>query len=192
MAVSLVDVPIPDGEAEYFAECNYMWKDAVKVTKTHTAHVMIIVINHNDNSIEAASLFTKIASSCLKEENTLGIYTAGTVFQPEFYIAVANILKNGELPIPDWIYIGLEQGASGNSAYTYGLESFGKNEIEILNSKHTLEELRNFLFYVCEYVIKNNMLFRDGETISFSSDQQLKITKSKAVRVEGESIKINY
>lgn len=192
VAVSLMDVPIPDGEAEYFAECNYMWKDAVEETKKHQAHVMVIVINHNNDSIECASLFSKVASSCLKAENALGIYTSGTVFQPEFYIAIADILKKGALPIPDWIYIGLGQDEEGNSAYTYGLEAFGKMEIEILNSKHSLEELRDFLFYVCEYVIKNDMYFRDGETISFASDQQLKITKSKAVSVEGESIKINY
>ena len=53
-------------------------------------------------------------------------------------------------------------------------------------------QIQAFLFYVAEYVIKENMIFRDGETISFSSEQKLKITKSEAVNVQGESLKIWY
>ncbi|MDD6795861.1 MAG: DUF4261 domain-containing protein [Clostridiaceae bacterium] len=192
VAISLIPCPIPDGEAEYYAACNYMWKDAVEITKKHTAQVIVMVINHNNNSLEAASLFAKISSTCLSEPNALGIYTAGTVFEPKFYISIAKLLKQNELPIPDWIYIGFGQDNNGNSSYTYGLESFGKAEIEIVNSTHSFEELRTFLYYVCEYVIKNNMTFRDGETISFSSNNILKITKSKGIQLEGETIKIWY
>lgn len=192
VAISLMDAPVPDGEAEYFAESNYMWKDAVETTKKHKAHILVAVINRNGDSLEAASIFTKVSSTCLKEKNALGIYTSGTVFQPEFYTAVASVLKDDDLPIPDWIYIGFGRDEKGNAAYTYGLEAFGKLEIEIINSSHDFEELRNFLYYVCEYVIKENVFFRDGETISFSSDNVLKVTKSKAVRVDGDSIKIWY
>lgn len=190
MAVSLIDAPVPDGEAEYFAETNYMWKEAVETTKKHQAHLVVFTINHEGDSVAAAMAFTMLVSSCLNQKSVLGIYTSGTVFQPQFYQELAEIMKDGEMPIPIWVYLGLASDENGNSGYTYGMDAFGKCEMEILNSSHSLQEIQSFLYYVVEYVIKENMVFRDGETIGFTADEKLKITKSEAVRLDGESLKI--
>lgn len=192
MAVSLMETPIPDGEAEYFAQANYMWKEAVETTKKHQAHLVVFTISREGNPIEAACNFTVLVSSCLSQKSVLGIYTTGTVFEPAFYQKGADAMKKGELPVPIWVYVGLGRNEKGNMGYTYGMEAFGKSEMEILESEHSLEQIQAFLFYVAEYVIKENMIFRDGETISFSSEQKLKITKSEAVNVQGESLKIWY
>lgn len=192
MAVSLMEAPIPDGEAEYFAASNYMWREAVETTKRHQAHLVVFAINREGDAIASASAFSILVSSCLNQKSVLGIYTSGTVFQPKFYQEVAAVMKKGEMPIPVWVYLGLGKGENGNDGYTYGMDAFGKSEIEILNSSHTLEEIQSFLYYVVEYVIKENMIFRDGETISFTSEEKLKITKSEAVHVDGESLKIWY
>lgn len=190
IALSIMESPIPDGEAEYFAETNYMWPEAVETTKKHQAHLVAIVINHDGDSVEAAATFSMLVSSCLNQKSVLGIYTSGTVFQPKFYKDVADIMKDGQMPVPIWVYIGLGQTEKGNIGYTYGMDAFGKMEMEILDSSHNLQEIQSFLYYVIEYVIKSDMIFRDGETLSFTSEERLKITKSKAIYVEGESLKI--
>lgn len=43
LAVSLMEAPIPEGEAEYYAQTNYLWDDAVEVTKRHRAHILVTV-----------------------------------------------------------------------------------------------------------------------------------------------------
>lgn len=192
MAASLIEAPVPDGEAEYFAEGNYMWREAVETTKKHQAHLIVFTVNRSGDSVMAASVFSMLVSSCLNQRSVLGIYTSGTVFQPKFYREVAEIMKKGEMPLPIWVYVGLIRDEKGNGGYTYGMDVFGKCEMEILNSSHTLQEIQAFLYYVAEYVIKENMIFRDGETISFTSEEKLRITKSEAVYVEGESLKIWY
>ncbi|MBQ4530836.1 MAG: DUF4261 domain-containing protein [Lachnospiraceae bacterium] len=190
LSVALMEAPIPDGEAEYFAEANYMWPEAVETTKKHQAHLVVLTLNRNGNSFEAAAIFSMLVSSCLNQKSVLGIYTSGTVFQPKFYDEVANLMKKGDVPVPIWVYVGLGRTEEGNAGYTYGMDAFGKMEMEILDSSHTLEEIQSFLYYVAEYVIKENMIFRDGETISFTSEEKLKITKSAGVRLEGETLKI--
>ena len=77
-------------------------------------------------------------------------------------------------------------------AYTVGLANFGYDEIEILESAATPQQLRDFLTSISLYVIQDNVVLRDGETIGFTADEKLPITKSKGVAVEGESLKIGY
>ena len=45
VAVSFVDAPVPDGEAEHYAQGNYLWPEAVEVTKTHVSQLILAVFS---------------------------------------------------------------------------------------------------------------------------------------------------
>ena len=192
MAVALVPVPVPNGEAEHFAAGNYTWKEAVETTKKHSAQLIIFAMNRDGDTLDASIHFSKVVDCCLNQKNALGVYSAGTVHQPEFYKAMANLMKNDELPVALWVYLGIGKSEGGNDGYTYGLNSFGKTEIEIIGSDKSLEEIREFLYFVCLHIIKADMNFYDGETLRFTSDEEYTITKSEAVYVDGETFKISY
>ena len=192
ISVALMDTPVPDGEAEFYAEGNFLWREAVETTKQHQAHLLVAVLNREANAIEAACFFTDTVNLCSMETKALGIYTTGTVYEPSFYNEWAGKLRNGEMPLPLWVYVGLVRDENGLSGYTYGLTLFGRLELEIIGTSRSHEELYNFLYGVCEGILSEGMYFHDGETLSFTSDQRLTITKSKAVYVEGDSFKIAY
>lgn len=192
ISVALMDTPVPDGEAEFYAEGNFLWREAVETTKQHQAHLLVAVLNREANAIEAASFFTDTVNLCSMETKALGIYTTGTVYEPSFYNEWAGKLRNGEMPLPLWVYVGLVRDENGLSGYTYGLTLFGRLELEIIGTSRSHEELYNFLYGVCEGILSEGMYFHDGETLSFTSDQRLTIMKSKAVYVEGDSFKIEY
>ena len=192
ISVALMDTPVPDGEAEFYAEGNFLWREAVETTKQHQAHLLVAVLNREANAIEAACFFTDTVNLCSMETKALGIYTTGTVYEPSFYNEWAGKLRNGEMPLPLWVYVGLVRDENGLSGYTYGLTLFGRLELEIIGTSSSHEELYNFLYGVCEGILSEGMYFHDGETLSFTSDQRLTITKSKAVYVEGDSFKIEY
>ena len=192
ISVALMDTPVPDGEAEFYAEGNFLWREAVETTKQHQAHLLVAVLNREANAIEAACFFTDTVNLCSMETKALGIYTTGTVYEPSFYNEWAGKLRNGEMPLPLWVYVGLVRDENGLSGYTYGLTLFGRLELEIIGTSRSHEELYNFLYGVCEGILSEGMYFHDGETLSFTSDQRLTITKSKAVYVEGDSFKIEY
>ena len=68
MAVSLVPVPVPDGEAEHFAGGNYMWREAVETTKRHTAQLVVFAINRDGDTIDASMHFSKMVDCCLNQK----------------------------------------------------------------------------------------------------------------------------
>ncbi|MDR2944634.1 MAG: DUF4261 domain-containing protein [Methanosarcinales archaeon] len=190
--VSFIEAPVPNGEAEYYAETNKQWPEAPGVTKTHVAQILTAVMNYDQPLIDAAVFYTKIASSCLKLENAIGIYTSGTVFSPEFYINGADLINEGDLPILNWIYIGIYASEKGMCGYTYGLRKFGKEEVEIIDSASMPEAIHELLFDIVYYVLSNDITLEDGETIGFTEFQKLKIRKSKGIAVDGYTLKIDY
>lgn len=192
VVISFIETPVPNGEAEHYAETNYMWPDAADITKTHTAQILLAVIDRGQPAIKAGELFTKVAASCLKLENAVAIYTSGTVFPTEFYVEIADIMNEGDLPILNWIYFGVYTSDKGTSGYTYGLRMFGKEEIEIIDSTAMPESVHEFLIDIAYYVLSDDITFKDGETIGFTEFQKLRITKSKGIALDGYTLKIEY
>ena len=180
-AVSLNNYPIPGGEAEGNAESNYMWEDAVKVAKKHRAHLMVAVLGKEENLLEKGKLFTKVVAACCRQEYATGIYTSGVVFEPRFYEGFADMMKNDELPIFNWIWFGLWQNEKGLNGYTYGMEVFGKDEMEVLGTNADPNDLRDFLASLASYVLENDVELHDGETIGFTADDKHAITRSPGV-----------
>ena len=180
-AVSLNNYPIPSGEAEGNAENNYMWEDAVKVAKEHRAHLMVAVLGKEEDLLEKGKLFTKVVAACCRQEYATGIYTSGVVFEPRFYEGFADMLKGDELPIFNWIWFGLWRNEKGLNGYTYGMEAFGKDEMEVLGADAEPGDLRDFLASLASYVLENDVELHDGETIGFTADDKHAITRSPGV-----------
>jgi len=101
-------------------------------------------------------------------------------------------MTNQDLPLYNWIYFGMRKDNGENSIYTYGLADFGKLEMEIVNSKHPLNELQDLMFNLSHYVILSDVTLNDGETIGMSETQKLKISKSKGKYLDGKTLKIEY
>ena len=180
-AVSLASYPIPGGEAEGNAENNYMWEDAVKVAKEHRAHLMVAVLGKEEDLLEKGKLFTKVVAACCRQEYATGIYTSGVVFEPRFYEGFAEQMSEDELPIFNWIWFGLWQDENGMNGYTYGLDVFGKDEMEVLGTDAKPSDLRDFLASLVSYVLENDVELHDGETIGFAADDKHTITRSPGV-----------
>ena len=76
---------------------------------------------------------------------------------------------------------------------TYGMEVFGKDEMEVLNAGAEPGELRDFLASLVSYVLENDVELHDGETIGFSADDKHTITRSKGVALPDQmTLKISY
>ena len=193
-AVSLASYPIPGGEAEGNAENNYMWEDAVKVAKEHCAHLMVAVLGKEEDLLEKGKLFTKVVAACCRQDYATGIYTSGVVFEPRFYEGFADMMQEDELPIFNWIWFGLWRDEHGMNGYTYGMASFGKDEMEVLGTDAEPGDLRDFLASLVSYVLENDVELHDGETIGFAEDDKHTITRSPGVGLPEEqmTLKISW
>lgn len=194
LAISLMPAPIPDEEAIKNARTNFRWPGAVEVAEQHQAHILVALMYKENPVEEAAKLFVKICSSCLKLPNATAINTLGTVFEPNFYMnAAKTALEQDELPILNLVFFGIySEDGKTVSGYTFGMEQFEKRNMEVLNSPHDPNEVMEFLYDIVGYVLEQNVLLQDGETIGFSEEQRLPITLIDSSILEQKTLQISF
>ena len=193
IVISKFPAPVPNEEAEINAENNWMWEEAVEVTKTHKAHIVVAILGDEEDLISSGLLYTKIMATCCKQENAIGVFTCGVVFEPSYYMKSAGMIRDGELPIFTWVWFGLYRAKNGLSTYTYGMKAFGKLELEILDADEEAGKLLSFISAISSYVLQDDVEFKDGETIGLSEEDIHQITLSKGVALpEQDTLKISY
>jgi len=130
VAISFIDAPVPDGEAEYYALGNYLWKEAAEVAKTHVAQMIVAVLTRSGSPLDSGRLYAKVAASCLKLPNAIGFYSSGTVFHPGLFVEMAELMKSDEdtFPLLNLVHFGLVGTETGISGYTAGLNARTKSK----------------------------------------------------------------
>lgn len=192
-SVALMPAPVPQEEIDYHAAGNYHWKDGKETVKRQKAHLVVMVMGKALPPVEAVKLFVKLLTACCSLKGVLGIYSNGTVYQPEFYSNCARIdLKDDKFPLMNAVWFGLYMGKNGVNGFTDGLRRLGYDEMEVIDSKQSANEVIGFLAEVTNYVVTSEVILRDGETIGFTAEQKLPITKSRGYAVDGESLKIGF
>ena len=137
-------------------------------------------------------LFIKVLSTLCKQENVIGIYTNGLVYQPKFYLAMEEALKMKIFPLMGLVWVHMVRENEGYSLYTVGMNNFGKDEMEVIKYNGDPIEVRDFLLDIASYCIEEDVILRNGETIGLTAEQVCKIKRSKGVYVDGKSLKIDY
>ena len=194
IVVGLIEAPVPNGEAEYWTQGNYMWKEGVEIVSTHKAQLIVCILSDTDDLLAKGKLYVKLAASALKQDNALAFYNEGAVFPPDMYRAFCEPMKNGALPLLNLVWFGIFGNDKEIGVYTYGMRRMGKEEMEVYVPKETadLNAVRSFLLDIVDYVLSGNVTLKDGETIGFTAEQKLPITLSKGIAVDGDTLKIAY
>lgn len=192
VVLGYMSMPVPDGEAEKNAAYNYTWKNAVEVTKNHKAYMVVMILGEHKDVKADGELFVKVVSTFCKQENVIGVYTNGVVYQPKFYFAMKEALENDIYPLMGLVWFHLVREESGCSLYTMGMKNFGMDEMEIINTEENPIEVRDFLMEIASYCIEEEVILQDGETIGFTEEQICKITRSEGVYIGDMTLKIDY
>lgn len=192
VAYSLMPAPIPTDEAVHAAEINYLWNNGVEQVKRTKAHILIYVSGPVGEKLETGELLVKAVASACEQKGVLGVYTGAVTYQPAYYIDFAGMMRDGMFPLYNLVWCGMYRGEEGMCAYTRGMDKFGYDEIEVLNSAASPQELNEFVMDIAGYVITEGVVLRDGETIGFTAEQKLPITKSPGVALDQETLKIRF
>lgn len=192
--IVLMDVPIPASDLEVPCEVSYLWPEAKQEVPTHKSHIIISVTSKEKDVVNAYKLFSKTAATILKTTHALGIYLGNQqmVLPTDLYVEMTETMDESTLPIVNWVYIGVWDEDNKRGGFTFGLEEFGFREVEIINSKHSREEIWDFLYNVAHYVILSDVTLNDGETIGFTPEEKLEVTVSDGVHIPGKTVKIKY
>jgi hypothetical protein len=192
LALAKMQMQIPGGDIEGTAEYAYNWPSAVEDLKDHTGHALVTVWGGVGSPMTRHLVLSKVLCSILTTSNAVAIYhgTQSLLIPKKQYLQYNDLLAAKETPVPLWVYIGLIKSATGNSAYTYGLKEFNKQELEIIDSKLDLEDLYDFLGNIIAYILDNDVTLKSGETLGSSADEKISITASKGKFVDGVTLKL--
>lgn len=192
-AIAFMPAPIPSDDIQNSAQYAYNWQSVVEDIQEVDSHAIVSVVSGAMDNVERHLLLSRILFAIMATTpGCVGVYQGSqTLLIPrEQYLDYAQELLEGKIVVPLWVYIGLRTTTEGNNIYTYGLTAFGKQEIEVIDSPLSLDELYPFLVNICSYVIESDVVFQHGETLGYTAEQKINITSSKGVWVEGETLKL--
>ena len=193
LAVSLISSPVPGNEASDAAAGNYMWPEGRDVVTAHTAHLIVAMVNHDGDPVECGLTFVKLVDSCLRASDALGVYENDTVYRPEFFMMEAEGFRSREvIPVLAMVWIGMYRTSEGVSAYTVGLGSYARDEMEVLDADDESYNVMNFLYDVVYHLFLTGTVFKDGDTFGFGPEQVLTVNRSAGVSLDGYTLKLQY
>ncbi len=192
VSVKFIPASAPQDAMERAARKNYTWRNAVPSVKRHCAQLSVRVNLSGMSAVEGGILLVKVVAACCEQQGAIGVYANGTVYQKEQYQHFSGMARAGVFPVQNLIWMGHYNGKKGLCGYTFGLRQFGYNEIEILNSSASEQELDDFLLRLTNHIIYHDVVLRHGEIIGFQAGHRLAVTRSRGVAVPGESIKVEF
>lgn len=194
--IAFLDYPVPPAEIRTAARLSWLWRSGAPEALRHQSQLVISVIGTTAKTPDLYKLFTKVAAGVLENTNASGFYVSSQylLLSKDFYTSAArNMRDNKTTPIYCWVYFGMTQEKELSGGYTYGLQEFGLQELEIVNSKQPMQETHAVLYDAALTVIQYNLKLQNGQTFTTLEGQKLKATLSKAAFQEGEeTIKLEY
>jgi hypothetical protein len=193
-AIGHMPVPVPNGDITSTAEYAYNWETAVEDLQAHQSHLIVSVMGKGPDQLKRYKIFTRVICSLMRTTHSIGVFkgTQTLLIPKDNYLEEAALMSDDYLPLNLWIYFGLRITNNGQCGYTFGLREFNKNEMEVLDSSQSLEDIRAFLFNMAHYVLDFDVTFKDGQTCGLSAEEKIKITFSKGKLVEGQTYKLAY
>lgn len=189
-----LDYPLPLAEIKSAAEGAWMWRDAGEEAPRHQSQVVVSVIGPGSRPVRLYQLFTRAAAAVLDNTRSSGVYmnTQLVLQSKAFYLQSARNLDQQVMPVYCWVYFGMFQDGGQSCAYTYGLNEFGMTDLEIVKSKHSMQEAHAVLYDAVKDALQNNSILREGSTVETLDGEKVTLTRSKSVYLEGETLKVAY
>ena len=193
-AIAYMPFPIPGDAVAQTAACNYFWENGATEAPLHKAHIILSIKDAGEDPIAENILFTKLADAVLRSTPATGIYLGDrTLALPkDFYLDHADNLQTGELPLLNWIYFGFRKHKNRFSAFTYGMQDFGKHNLEILESHHSPDDIHTVLYNAAHFMLASDTDLMPGKKIAVSDKQHCKVNLSEGRHLKEETLKIEY
>lgn len=192
VGASFVNSPMNNNDAVEACRYNFMWQNAEEPVASHKSHVLLSIMNCQ-NKLEGYKLFTNIMSVIANFDNAIAIYmpAQNITLNAKTYIEDARVLVTGKNPIHLWVCICPVELEDANIVYTYGLNEFGKNEIEVRSTDKHYMEMFDFVYNLCDYIIKNDIDIETGDNFNTVNGEVLSAIVNEGVYIDRVSSKFN-
>lgn len=190
LSVCLISSPVPNGQAERAAAANYLWPEAEERTRAHTARIFVGAMGDDASLLDRGRLLVEVLASCCDQENAIGVFVNGTVYETRLYETLAKLILLNRLPVDNWIWFSFFHDADGVSCYTRGMRAFGKEELEAVHCGEKASEARELVFRIAAHVLQNNIVFHGGEVIHDADGRRYAVSRGEGIFSKEETIRI--
>ncbi|MBK9336960.1 MAG: DUF4261 domain-containing protein [Lewinellaceae bacterium] len=190
-----MDYPASIVEIKSAAEGAWMWQAAREEAPLHQSQVIVTVVGAGNRPVQLYKLYTSVVAAVLDNTRACGVYLPGQylLHSKDFFLQSARSLDQNVLPIYCWIYFGMFQKDGMTCAYTYGLTEFGMPDLEIVQSRHTLQEAHAVLYDIARDALQNNAKLQDGSVIETLEGEKFTLKLSKSLYLEGQqTLQVGY
>lgn len=184
--LTLIDAPVPGGEAEANAHQLYCQGQERENIAAHRAQILVAVrpeftggtaaqagdLPARQVQLATARVLGMVTMALSRLPGLVGYYS-GTAAATYGLTFVQQVMTGqfGSTPWPLWISAWLRPGPDGFSAHTYGLWTMGHPELQVENTSTTPENLFMFLMDTAAYVILEGEELADGQTTGRSAEE---------------------
>lgn len=177
--VAIMEAPIPHADIAAACEVSWMWPGAAAITQKQCAHAIVAVVGDR-SAVESAALATRMTAALTHAGAAVGVYwgSGGMVHMPALFVDMArSILSDDGLPVPLWIGVRVSDGAAPGSftMTTRGFSAFGHRELEVIDSRMSVGDLRILAYDFAGYALENGPVLKDGSTFGRSEEERFRV-----------------
>lgn len=192
--LAYMDYPAAPAEIRSAAEGAWMWRTAREEAPLHKAQVVISVIGGSSKPVYLYQLFTRTAAAVLDNSSACGVYLSEQLVlqSKEFYLQSARNMDQMELPVYCWVYFGMFLDDGATCAYTYGLTEFGLKDLEIVKSKHSMQEAHAVLYDIAKDALQNNTPLHSGAVFETLEGEKLTLKLAPSPYLKKDTLQLEY
>ncbi|MFT5523181.1 MAG: hypothetical protein ACI9G1_001411 [Pirellulaceae bacterium] len=193
----VMPAPIPWSDLEGPCETSMLYPKAADDLKDHKAHIIVTLTGGDLDPVPSSTLLTQVTAALMATTpSALGVFwcNAMHLVRKDIFIDFAVTVMPDGPPVLIWVSFRVGGDSDRSSAgFTTGMEALGHMEFEAEGTPEPPSELHERLTSLCEYVIENGPVIKDGNTIGESMVAQIRVVYSdSSFGNENKVMRLNY
>jgi hypothetical protein len=181
--IALMDMPIPNGEAESNFPLSVSSFSENSELKAHHAHILVTLMPSSEaDPIEAMMAYTSLLAAVTDASQSVGVYwgNAGATHTSEFFLAVASehdinpriLLWNGMSRAPE---------SGGKMSFlSYGMNQIALPDLYLICDANAASSSFGRFFDLLAYIAARGEAIPAGDTIGSTAEERIRIKYVKS------------
>lgn len=169
--------PIPNGEAEEYADRNFLWPDGRTEVAGHRSHVVVTTLNMETISpVQSAMIVSRLALVALRLFDGIGVYWGGASVcnSRSVFESFCEDMTEEDLPVILWLRYQVVRATDDSiGVYTLGMQQFGLMDIEVDRCTMNVRDLFEFVSNYALYLIQSGPVISDGDTVGGNDGERV-------------------
>ena len=166
--VSLMPMPVPEGEADGATERSLSGLDGSWTLPAHHAHLVVVQQGAKGTDLEELTTFTRVVAAIVRATDAVGVYwgEGSATHHPEFIVDMAHT----DLPLPVWVGVSVAKG----ELLSIGMKQLGLPDL-LLSAAKVDGGVFEFFYDLLAYVVRRGKRLPEGDSIGRTEKEKLKV-----------------